>query len=406
MKRINRSQGFTLVELLVVIAIIGVLVGLLLPAVQAAREAARRMSCSNNFKQIGLSIHNYHSAYKQMPMQGSGTTGTKGIYGPTTNHGTTGTRYTSAGNLSFLVGLMPFMEQQAIWEQISNPLDGESAMGPSPQINRGSYKPWNTNIPGIRCPSDPGLGLPSQGRTNYAASLGDSIDLQMYGKVYWDGTANTEYASRTRGAFRGAFGQHEDYKFRDILDGLSNTMMAGEITTDLGDRDSRTSAVHGPTVYDAPNVCEAMKDSARPQFWGSAATNLEAGPSWANPEQNGRGYQWASAATMMTGVTSILPPNKGVCSKDAVTAWEFAERSSLMAPPSSRHQGGVHILMGDGAVKFVTDSIEAGSGTTGNVGYNGSTALTGVRAPGQSSPYGLWGAIGTRASKEVIDTEL
>jgi prepilin-type N-terminal cleavage/methylation domain-containing protein len=72
--RISKKQsGFTLVELLVVIAIIGVLVGLLLPAVQAAREAARRMSCSNNFKQVGLAIHNYHSAYKQLPLQGGGT---------------------------------------------------------------------------------------------------------------------------------------------------------------------------------------------------------------------------------------------------------------------------------------------------------------------------------------------
>ena len=74
MKNSISRRGFTLVELLVVIAIIGVLVGLLLPAVQAAREAARRMSCSNNFKQIGLGIHNYHSAYKQLPMHVGGTT--------------------------------------------------------------------------------------------------------------------------------------------------------------------------------------------------------------------------------------------------------------------------------------------------------------------------------------------
>ena len=71
--RKSMSGGFTLVELLVVIAIIGVLVGLLLPAVQAAREAARRMSCSNNFKQLGLGLHNYHSAFKQLPTQGWGS---------------------------------------------------------------------------------------------------------------------------------------------------------------------------------------------------------------------------------------------------------------------------------------------------------------------------------------------
>ena len=107
--------GFTLVELLVVIAIIGVLVGLLLPAVQAAREAARRMSCSNNFKQIGLGLHNYHSAYKQLPTQGGGTWTTNKWWfhrDVTSNH----------RRISALVGLTPFIEQQALWENDFQPI--------------------------------------------------------------------------------------------------------------------------------------------------------------------------------------------------------------------------------------------------------------------------------------------
>ncbi|MFG0289434.1 MAG: DUF1559 domain-containing protein, partial [Rhodopirellula sp. JB044] len=107
------SHGFTLVELLVVIAIIGVLVGLLLPAVQAAREAARRMSCSNNLKQLGLAVHNYHSAYNKMPMHGGGTW---------QDGAAVGSNLTNRMDLSIWVGLTPFFEQQALWEQVVNPL--------------------------------------------------------------------------------------------------------------------------------------------------------------------------------------------------------------------------------------------------------------------------------------------
>lgn len=184
MNRRRSMRGFTLVELLVVIAIIGVLVGLLLPAVQAAREAARRMSCSNNFKQIGLAVHNYHSAYNQLPKFSGGTYQWQG--GGMINHRPP--TATNSNNLGFLVGLTPFFEQQALWEQISNPLvDPISglpfpAMGPNPSKDLGGsnghgnfrYEPWFSEIPTLRCPSDPGVGLPAQGRTNYAGSLGDS----------------------------------------------------------------------------------------------------------------------------------------------------------------------------------------------------------------------------------------
>ena len=112
--KLNRS-AFTLVELLVVIAIIGVLVGLLLPAVQAAREAARRMSCGNNFKQIGLAIHNYHAAYNAIPKHG---TGPRNETRTTAWHTETTFQHERLGAL---VAILPFVEQQAMWERISNP---------------------------------------------------------------------------------------------------------------------------------------------------------------------------------------------------------------------------------------------------------------------------------------------
>src|SRR6056300_1301535 len=250
MKLRSRKQlGFTLVELLVVIAIIGILVGLLLPAVQAAREAARRMSCSNNFKQIGLALHNYHAAYKQLPIHGAGT----GI-------GLNQPNWWQQGNdashecLSALVGLTPFIEQQALWEKISNPstdtVTGAAppgntrltnparwpAMGPNPRnySRNPGYVPWSTEIPTLRCPSDPGVGLPSLGRTNYAACLGDSFFYSIQGaKQFRKGGRNSPeawkrqawnagHARHNRAANRGVFSPHDDRKFRDILDGLAN----------------------------------------------------------------------------------------------------------------------------------------------------------------------------------------
>ncbi|MFK8111538.1 MAG: DUF1559 domain-containing protein, partial [Rubripirellula sp.] len=162
MQKFNvRRQGFTLVELLVVIAISGILVGLLLPAVQAAREAARRMSCSNNFKQLGLGVHNYHSAFKQLPTNMTGTD--RALVGNVTNN--SNRRY-----LSWLVSLTPFIEQQGIWEQVVNPsqdvtqgatLPGNLNNGRWPAMGPGAwrniYVPWATEIPTYRCPSDPSV---------------------------------------------------------------------------------------------------------------------------------------------------------------------------------------------------------------------------------------------------------
>lgn len=404
--------GFTLVELLVVIAIIGVLVGLLLPAVQAAREAARRMSCSNNFKQMGLGIHNYHSAFKQLPMHSGGTVDS------TTSATWRPSEVSNVGRLSFLVGLMPFVEQQAIWEMISNPLNIDS-QGTSPPAASGNgsvqalrgggpfppmgptadeilYTPWVTSIPTLRCPSDPGVGLPSLGRTNYAACMGDSPDRAANGA--WSNNApyplhpkdNLEEEIRASG--RGLFISHKKMRFRDILDGLSNTVAAGEIATDLGDNDKRTINHRRASWTNlrnvAPTDCESLVDPLRPQFWAPGTDVVGA--------VDGRGYRWAEARPNYTAFFTIMPPNREACNQQNAGGDAYYGASS-------RHQGGVHVLMGDGAVKFITDSIDAGQVNTKSKPVYLINKWNNV---GARSPFGLWGALGTRASKEVIEEEL
>ncbi|MEM9366368.1 MAG: DUF1559 domain-containing protein [Planctomycetota bacterium] len=406
MKSYRRRLGFTLVELLVVIAIIGVLVGLLLPAVQAAREAARRMSCSNNFKQVGLAIHNYHAAYQFMPIHGAGTypETRRNIWqaaNPGNNH-----------RLSFLVGILPFLEQQALWERIANPIDvnGDGQLvygnnggpdfpefGPTPQNI--DYEPWTVEIQTYRCPSDPGTGLPSLGRTNYVACMGDSSWRGRDGRLQVRSGAaslpypeNNGFSTRARHKNRGMFAPQDQFKFRDVLDGLSNTIAAGEIATDLGDRDIRTMG-HRRTggqienqMRDNASYCLDLSliDPARPQFWAQGVNTQNA--------INGRGYRWADYLPYFGSCYTILPPNEALCT-NSVT-------SGVIATMSSRHQGGVHVLMGDGAVKFITESVEAGNRRSPMVAPGGAGLPS-----GSQSPYGLWGAMGTKASAEVIDEE-
>ena len=396
MSSTRSKQGFTLVELLVVIAIIGVLVGLLLPAVQAAREAARRMSCSNNFKQIGLAIHNYHSAYDQLPTHGSGThpTARTDIWGSSS----TGSNH----RLSFLVPITPFVEQQAVWELIVNPYnDGTNQfppMGPTPQ--RIQYRPWATEIPTFRCPSDPGVGLPALGRTNYVACTGDSSHQGRDGSIIVRVASPSlpypeeiGFATRARAANRGFFKPHDKSSFRDTLDGLSNTIAAGEIATDLGDRNIRTIAHATPTnnevpLRDNPSYCQdtaGLIDASRRRFWAAGTPTVGA--------TDGRGYRWADYLPNFGSCYTILAPNRELCANSAT--------SSVAATFSSQHQGGAHALMGDGAVKFITDSIEAGNSRNPMVTTAGTAANN--NTPGSQSPYGLWGALGTRAASETID---
>ncbi|WP_145167781.1 DUF1559 domain-containing protein [Rubripirellula lacrimiformis] len=418
-QRDRRANGFTLVELLVVIAIIGVLVGLLLPAVQAAREAARRMSCSNNFKQIGLAMHNYHSAFNQLPQHGTGTG--VGLTAGSSNWWQ-GSNSSNKLTVSAMVGLTPFFEQQALWEQISNPdtrtvtgapPPGDTgipgawpAMGPSPKSfsTDPGYVPWATEISNIRCPSDGGKGLPGLGRTNYGMCVGDSFSTRHQSHINVNGTDNPPYgpttstwgASQARAVHRGVFSMHVARAFRDVKDGLSNTIAMGEIITDQGDRDKRgayswNSGGSANDVQNDPSHCVTSNelDPERPQFWcGPSSTGCTVPSNLESSTSHSRGMRWAAALRSgISNVYTVRPPNSELC------IGQWADNPGAFAP-SSFHQGGVHVLMTDGAVKFITDSIEAGN--------QNAPIITGDNNPGAKSPYGLWGALGTRASKEII----
>ncbi len=417
MQRRRHHNGFTLLELLVVMGIIGVLVALLLPAVQAAREAARRMSCANNLQQIALGVAQYHDAFGNLPLHGTGTF--SNVNDPAN---------TNQFRLSYLVSIAPYMGQTPLWEAIideyagrppstaGNPdpygmygmdefgSDGSEEprhlyppMGPVPSM--ASYEPWQIETTTYRCPSDPGMGLPSLGRTNYAACLGDAIEgldngLWRYEASKWSPSGKTLMQATGRGMFV----PRMVTSYGDVTDGVSNTIMLGEICTDLGDLDRRTtpSINNGwsPGVLDDVNICRDQADPNRPMFWQQGQSVLVTGNN-----SEGRGYRWADAQGLMTGCNTILPPNRELCfGGDETTIGTLTF--------SSRHQGGCHVAMGDGAIKFMTDSIECGDSNAignaaGTVTENGTADL----APGSPSPFGLWGALGTRDQGELNGTD-
>ncbi|MCU0981483.1 MAG: DUF1559 domain-containing protein [Pirellulaceae bacterium] len=204
MKRTYRgSSGFTLVELLVVIAIIGILVALLLPAIQAAREAARRTQCNNNLKQIGVALHNYHDTNKVLPA---------GFI-----------NRTPAGNpdWGWAVAIMPFMEMDAIYKELdvgtTRLIQFYSATATAEQRAL-----LQTQIPAYRCPSD--VAKPLNNLCQFGSQNPPHFDLATANYVASSGTGTNAGTTDAGGLFYG----NSFRNFRDILDGTSSTLMAGE----------------------------------------------------------------------------------------------------------------------------------------------------------------------------------
>lgn len=291
----RRHSGFTLVELLVVIAIIGILVSLLLPAVQAAREAARRMSCSNNVKQLGLALHNYHDVHKTFPA-GHMESGTSG---PTFRH-----------QFSWLTYLLPYVEQNNVYEQIDfNAVDPSLSAHQNP-----AFQPAGTIwVPVFICPSDPvGRNNPDWAPTNYLGNQGTLCSAR-------DKNGN------------GVFGHNSWISMAEITDGTSQTIAAGEVLKG----DFNTSSVRDNYIFvrgsgNAQNVdtCQSFPPNAS-----------DRGGVWlgGNPQNN----LFSTNRTPNDRRFDCIAPNFG-CTNIAAR---------------SQHPGGALVVFTDGSVHFMTGTI-------------------------------------------------
>ncbi len=338
----HARRGFTLVELLVVIAIIGILIALLLPAVQAAREAARRTQCNNHLKQLGIALHNYHDTHGALPAR-------KAFY-----------------RLSGFIPLFPFLEQGPLYDRI---MAGDPAAGIPSGGSVDALSDWaglNGFPETLLCPSDPGNSdvitsgayRGTERLVNYAFCKGDDM-------------ADTNSAQGSRGMF----GYREWFKFARITDGLSNTIAMSErlrqgyqnFTVSAQELDHRLGMAVLSGLRNNPALAWTVTDGK--YFIAGTSVNARFG------SVGTRGH------THFVGFTTVMPPN-GPAARDG----EYG-----VFPPSSMHPGGVNVLMGDGSVRFVSDTIDAGN-------------LSATRAHGFSgpSPYGVWGAMGSRAGNEAI----
>lgn len=302
--RKSRKKGFTLIELLVVIAIIAVLVALLLPAVQQAREAARRSQCKNNMKQLGLAVHNYHDTSNVFPIG----------------------QQNSKAYANWRVGLLPYLDQAPLFNQLNfrqTFLSGCAASSTYGFV----YENGNTAlvklvIPVYKCPTSPLDPVADVGCNNDHVQVHDYVGI---GGATPDPTNRPGVCSIDTGygtyCNNGLLTPNQVFKIRDITDGASNTMIIAEQSGQVGNRDYR-AGYHGG--------------------WSSLA-----GVSPFTTPPNFTGLPYGSGTTVV---------RQQVNSKSAGLGAGSSYYANTIL--NSFHTGGIHILLTDGAVRFISDNLD------------------------------------------------
>ena len=354
--------GFTLIELLVVIAIIAILVAILLPAVQQAREAARRTQCKNNLKQLGLAQMNYESTFGTFTYGKGGSTGPGVLPRSTHNY----------NRRSGMVSLLPYTEETAMAEEIAagDPSIGSLGVAPNGPAPWFGWSGWNIKSEGFACPSDPTRGFP-RGEVSYAFSRGD-----------WVGTWTGNGRNATQ--VSGMFAMRTTYAIRDIPDGASSTLMMSERMMARFGIGGRTNPLVGEGIL----VGQGSSIRVPGNCLAAAAAISNGGRYTTGANVKGKfSSTWCDGQPENNSIYTVLGPNSPSCAANRNTN---SDSTYSLISASSYHPGGVNAVMCDGRVIWISDNIDTGD-------------LSQQATREGESPYGIWGAMGTRAGNDLLE---
>jgi len=342
----DRRGGFTLVELLVVIAIIGILVGLLLPAVQTARESARRSACQNKMRQVATAAHTYLSARQSFPANAY--------------HPNPGTAWATWEILSGLYAILPYMEEQQLYDRIRASLSSTTS-GTMYTLIRG-------NVQAYMCPSDLPMETNKWGPANYAWSYG-SQQTSVPSRSSANGFTHSESRGLNNIGGSGGTGgtprtegndSWPGFSPSDFRDGLTNVLMASEMLCGTGA--GKASGAAAPRVFPR-NMVLGATDAYTPvvnkDFPTAAEIAAIGAANAAASEWSGQnGAQWGWRGIYSSAINTFVPPNWEFPSGGNGSPGQMYDSGSGAFPPRSRHPGGVTAAMADGAVTWVADTID------------------------------------------------